>query len=300
MKYINEYNLLPDFLLNAVAGTSRSVNAIQPRGCVGDITAADCNLDSSCTADCNDSTCYGDASDPDCTVDAGCGYDVKPCSDTPAPCQDVKPCADTPAPCQDVPPDPPTRAGSLTISSVGTDYVAVRISSISKATGYEIVWRRSSVSSIEDSMDVGSSGKYTIDGLEPETDYVFNYRAYNDDGYGPFMSSGKPATTLSERPDDWSWWTRIQRDGDIDISADEWNAFCERINEFREYCGERQYSFTEVSSDDYISAAVVNQAVWAIQGMSPPRSPPSQVTSGQSDVTAAFFNGLMYALNSIE
>lgn len=126
------------------------------------------------------------------------------------------------------------------------------------------------------------------------------YRAYNDDGYGPFMSTGKSATTLSERPDDWAWWTRVRSDGDIDISADEWNAFCERINEFRDYCGKRQYSFTEVYRDDYISAAVVNQAVWAIQGMSPPRSPPSQVTSRQSDVTAAFFNGLMYALNSIE
>lgn len=263
----SQYVAVPQYLVEAVeaAGAGISFYAI---GCPAD--SSDCSRDGACVSD-----------------------GVKPCTDT-------KPCKDTPQPCKDVPPAPPTKAGSLMVSSIGTDYVTVRISAISKADGYEIIWRRSTTTSLEGSMDVGSSGAHTIYGLEPETSYVFNYRAYNDDGYGPFMSTGKSATTLSERPDDWAWWTRVRSDGDIDISADEWNAFCERINEFRDYCGKRQYSFTEVYRDDYISAAVVNQAVWAIQGMSPPRSPPSQVTSRQSDVTAAFFNGLMYALNSIE
>lgn len=199
-----------------------------------------------------------------------------------------------------VQPQPPTAAGTLTIYKVDVNSVTVRISAISKATGYEIVWRHSTATQIEGTMDVGSTGLHTIEGLEPETAYVINYRGYNNDGVGPFMNTGKTFTTLSLRPDDWSWWTRVQSDGNIDISADEWNAFCDRINEFRDYCGLTAYYFTTVRRGDYISANVVNEAVWAIRNMSPPISPPSQVTPGVSYVTAAFFNGLKNALNSID
>lgn len=201
---------------------------------------------------------------------------------------------------EEKPLDPPTRTGSMSIVKAGSDYVTVRISSISKATGYEIVWREASVTDIEGTLDVGSSGRYTIDGLTPETDYVFNYRGYNDDGIGPFMSTGRTATTLPNRPDDWEWWTRIESGGDIDLSADEWNTFCERINEFRAYSGLSEYAFTTVETGDYIYASTVNRAVSAIRAMNPLVTPPRQVSSGSSDITAAFFYGLSNALNSIE
>lgn len=233
--------------------------------------------------------CPADSSD--CSTDSACISDGV--------CSDIAPCSDTPRPCSDTPLNPPTATGSLTIAKVGSDYIRVRISRIAKATSYEVVWRKTTTTSIEGSIDTTST-VVTIDGLEPETEYVINYRGINDDGIGPFMSSGKHATTLPDRPEDWEWWNPIRSGGDINISANEWNAFCERINEFRDYCGNSQYSFTAVKRGDYISAAIVNQAIRAIQGMSPPTAPPGQASSGTTKVSAAFFNGLKNALNSID
>lgn len=80
VEYLNEYQPLPSFLLDAVDVSSRAANGMQRSGCIGDVTAEDCNQDGACTTDCDDSPCYGDTTDPDCTVDAGCNSDVHPCS----------------------------------------------------------------------------------------------------------------------------------------------------------------------------------------------------------------------------
>lgn len=199
--------------------------------------------------------------------------------------------------CSQVIPKPPTTAGSMTIKKVTSDSVTVGLSSISKATSYEIVWRRSTTTILEGSEET-TSRTYTITGLDPDTTYVFNYRGVNDDGVGPFMATGKTVTTLPDRPWDWEWWSSIVSGGEVGLSAIEWNTFCERINEFREYKGLSWYSFTEVSRGDFISASIVNQAVRAIQSMNPPISVPNSVRSG-SPLAASFFIGLKNSLNSI-
>ena len=83
----------------------------------------------------------------------------------------------------------------------------------------------------------------------------------------------------------------------INLSANEWNAFCERINEFRVYCGLPEYgAFIRVYSGNEISAKIVNHAAWAIEAMT--STAPDGVIAGDT-ITANFFNGLKNALNSI-
>ena len=70
--------------------------------------------------------------------------------------------------CSQVIPKPPTTAGSMTIKKVTSDSVTVGLSSISKATSYEIVWRRSTTTILEGSEET-TSRTYTITGLDPDT-----------------------------------------------------------------------------------------------------------------------------------
>jgi len=101
-----------------------------------------------------------------------------------------------------------------------------------------------------------------------------------------------------DRPDDWSWWSTVSSGSPIAITAREWNAFCTRINEFREYAELSSYSFTSVSKGTPISATIVNQARSAISGISGHGTLPSAAVSG-GKITATFFNRLASALNSI-
>lgn len=100
------------------------------------------------------------------------------------------------------------------------------------------------------------------------------------------------------RPDDWSWWSTVSSGSPIAITAREWNAFCTRINDFREYAELSSYSFTSVSKGTPISATIVNQARSAISGISGHGTLPSAAVSG-GKITATFFNRLASALNSI-
>lgn len=106
------------------------------------------------------------------------------------------------------------------------------------------------------------------------------------------------ATAIGTRPDDWSWDSTIRSGSAIAITAAEWNDFCTRINEFREYAGLSSYSFTTVRSGTTISAAIVNQARTAINAISGHGTLPSAAVSGGA-ITASFFNTLVSALNSI-
>lgn len=100
------------------------------------------------------------------------------------------------------------------------------------------------------------------------------------------------------RPSDWQWWNSIYQGAKIKISADEWNSFCARINEFRAYKGLASYSFTKVSSGNKISASVVNQAVTAISAIPGHGTLPNSVYVG-NPIKASFFNSLQTALNGI-
>jgi len=109
------------------------------------------------------------------------------------------------------------------------------------------------------------------------------------------------------RPSNWSWTTSIYAGAPMTVTTDrkiqvmpasEWNAFTSRINEFRNYKGLSNYSFTTVSSGGTFWYWIFNQARTAINDMSPPTSVPPTESSG-SDVDAYGFNRLKDSLNSI-
>lgn len=79
-----------------------------------------------------------------------------------------------------------------------------------------------------------------------------------------FSTSNGQVTPV--RPDNW-YWSGIEKDKPILLSASSWNQFCERINEFRRYKGLSAYSFETVRSGGQMYAYQANQAVIAINEM---------------------------------
>lgn len=153
----------------------------------------------------------------------------------------------------------------------------------------------------------GSSLTKTFNGLQQSTRYAANAgivsgssTAWIDAQYFTTKSSsgggGEPVGPT--RPTNWQWWSTIQRGAIISISANEWNSFCSKINEFRAYKGLRVYYFSTVSRGTSISASIVNEAWSAISQISGHGTLPSSAIPGQA-ITAYFFTQLANALNSI-
>lgn len=133
----------------------------------------------------------------------------------------------------------------------------------------------------------------------PPGSYTFWAWAKAQNGiYYPAGSAEVEVPDLSStRPDDWEWWNTIQSGKPIQLEAAEWNAFCERINEFRVWFGVNEYDFTVVESGDPIKADIVNEARIAILTMT--ADIPRAVERGDP-ITAQFFLDLQDALNSVE
>lgn len=151
----------------------------------------------------------------------------------------------------------------------------------------------------------GSS--YNFTGLKENTEYYFEVRSYftingvdlgSVDYYGNDSRYTFTARTLRGKPNNWSWYTAKVSGNAFNITYSEWNDFCNRINEFRNYKGLNNYPFTTVRKGDIFYASYFNQAVNAIWAMSPSISPPSTVSSGDT-VTAYMFNRLRDSLNSV-
>lgn len=161
----------------------------------------------------------------------------------------------------------------------------------------------------------GSSLTKTFPGLDASTSYAVNagivsgistswigtqYFTTPDYGGGGGGEDPDPGPDPPEptRPSDWYWWNPIYQNGPIQIFANEWNAFCETINKFRDYKGLSNYRFSYVSSGTTISASIVNEAVDAISDMNR-WDVPSRAVSGATTITAQFFLDLQRALNYI-
>lgn len=102
------------------------------------------------------------------------------------------------------------------------------------------------------------------------------------------------------RPNSWTWHGGAKVAGqNISLTADEWNSFCIRVNQFRQYKSLGNYGFSTAYSGNTITASIVNQARSAISDMSPPTSVPATATAGVTTITASYFNTLSSSLNSI-
>ena len=142
----------------------------------------------------------------------------------------------------------------------------------------------------------GSSLTKTFAGLSASTGYAVNAGVVSGSstawiGAQNFTtpSQGGSGGETKPRPNNWFWQSVVQSGATISLSAGEWNAFCSRINAFREYAG---------LSGLPISASIVNQARDAIAAVNSARGVPARVYSGDT-ISAAFFQSLQSALNSI-
>lgn len=147
----------------------------------------------------------------------------------------------------------------------------------------------------------GTSLTKTFDGLSQQTRYAVNVGIGNNSDW----IGAKYFTTLKsagggvepQRPANWYGWSGFRAGNPVRIYASDWNAFCERINAFREYTGLNSTYLTPVDPGTPISAGIVNLARNAIADMT--RNVPYYVNSGDS-ITASYFISLQSALNSIK
>ena len=140
----------------------------------------------------------------------------------------------------------------------------------------------------------------TFEGLEERTDYAVNagvVTGNSTDWIGTqYFTTPSQGGSGGNRPDDWYWESTIASGRTINISASEWNDFCDRINEFRDYDGLSSYSFTRVYRGDPIEASIVNEARSAISAISTSGNVPGRVYSGDP-IYADIFLDLRDALN---
>lgn len=122
--------------------------------------------------------------------------------------------------------------------------------------------------------------------------YYVRVTAYDREGNSTTVTTN--AVYKQARPDNWTWHSNKVKGQDFNITADEWNSFCKRINQFRIYRGHGNYVFTDAIKGQPAMATQLNQARTAINTMN--TSVPS---TASGDATASFVNGLQTALNAI-
>ena len=130
------------------------------------------------------------------------------------------------------------------------------------------------------------------------TIYYIWVRQYSGNSTGAIDLYIEPPEAAAVRPSNFSWTYAKTKGGSFNLTATEWNNLTARINAFRAYKGLSNYSFTYAYKGDDFTAAMYNQAVNAIKGISGYGSYLSTVSKGDT-VTAAGLNLLRDELNAI-
>ena len=178
MEYIGQYTALPSFLTSKVLGSGIGLRAVgSDEDCSNDGYV--CVRDGGCSSHtiCGMDGCSSDAT---CTNDHMCSFDGICVSNV---------CV------TDV--EPPGSAGQITSHTATKNSIRLYFTTIYGATSYEVVWRLASERDLLGSTIV-TGNSADIDGLDPNTEYVFNYKGRNKGGEGPFMSSPYYASTTSD------------------------------------------------------------------------------------------------------
>lgn len=139
-----------------------------------------------------------------------------------------------------------------------------------------------------------ADGKYYI-----RAQSVFVYSGsylYCVDDYGTKYTLTK-SITVSSKPASFSWTYAKNSGSAFNLKATEWNSFTSKINEFRDWKGLSDYSFTTAVKGNTFTAAMFNQAVTAINAMYS-NNPLSSVSKG-STVTAYILNNIVSVLNNV-
>ena len=110
------------------------------------------------------------------------------------------------------------------------------------------------------------------------------------------------------RPEDWHWISPVSKGIEVSwfgdnavwyLTAEEWNQFTARINEFRLYQCFPSAQFTTAVKGEPMLALQGNEAVNAIRDMNPPIAVPNNIEV-HDPIEAAFILGLANSLNSIQ
>lgn len=80
--------------------------------------------------------------------------------------------------------------------------MTLRLAAISKATSYKVMYRPTTTSSAQETTT--TSLTCTISGLDPNTEYAFNYCGVNQYGTGPFTTTAYATTLGLVEPWDWN------------------------------------------------------------------------------------------------
>jgi hypothetical protein len=184
----------------------------------------------------------------------------------------------------------------------GEDWISVE-APIGISGGIYIEWYLDGVYQDTTYPQDGYGAEYTFRWLSAGMTYWGQALVYLPNFPDPVDSSNPtPIFTLDlpiQRPDNWVWAPPIVAGNPIDISASLWNAFCDRINEFRLWKNMSAFPFTSVHSSDPITALTVNVARQAIGSLLGSMATlPEMAISDTTLVSAAYFNQLRDALNS--
>ena len=208
-----------------------------------------------------------------------------------------------------IPATPPPKRPTLSKGTQTLTSASMSVSDWGSAQEFQVESRNSSNMSWI-SHGAGFRSSFTIGGLASGRTYDFRVRGKSGNLYSQY-SNIVTFDITSARPSNWVWDTRfnIYRGGKFfDTSSDgktfylmtaaHWNSFTNRIRLFRQYKTPGNIpSFTQVGSGTTVTAAIINQAIDAINvmGFSMPR-----VVSGVTDVSASVFTTMSTNLNSIK
>lgn len=118
------------------------------------------------------------------------------------------------------------------------------------------------------SSNLGCAASGTATGLTSSTNYTVYGFAQAANGLYYKVGTSSITTPGIGRPPNWEWATPKVAGQDFKLTATEWNQFCERINQFREYIGlNTKISFTPAPyGDGSVYAFMFNQALVGIAG----------------------------------
>ena len=101
------------------------------------------------------------------------------------------------------------------------------------------------------------------------------------------------------RPNNFTFSSSIASEADTTtLTATEWNNFCARVNDFRQYKGLSTVSFTQAFSGGIMTAAIMAQPWDAINTISGHGTMPTRPSQGAT-IYASYFHDLANALNNI-
>ncbi len=199
--------------------------------------------------------------------------------------------------------DSVTINAKITVNSSGSYYVR-----------FEVWYLGTSQTHDSSQFSTGRTLSWTFSGIPSNTEvsikvYVLDYKT--DEQYD--YDTDVIYTQGPIRPKNWSWVSNVVRGAEIPhtvsgdvvtcrpLTASEWNAFVDRVVEFREYLNltTSNVSALYVSAGSPMTTDIPNAVRDIISYTNTPTSPPARISRGET-ITAAFFNGLKDAINSIK